>query len=433
MEKDNIFKDIWRLFHSMKFGIILLLIIGVSSIAGTLIPQDNIIGFYESTYSPGFFKLIEIFSLHKVYSSWWFIIMVAMLSLNLTLCSIKRLPLIIKQIKRKANIDHELKRENFLFKKETKADLDVEEIFTKAGFKNVEKTERDEGIFYFAEKGKIGYIGSWITHVGLLIIILAYVFGKITGFDVYVHGVPGSIQEVEGTDYLIEIEDFDIEFRDDHTVNQYISQIEVRDKEGKYSQKGDVRVNHPFRAEKMNIYQNGTGWAVDVEMKKNDEKISSKTLYQSEVYAEDENNIALQFANFYPDYDNSHGHPMTISPYPNNPKLLYSVFYEGVRVDMNVVGMGEEIVWEEYTINVDNPQMFTLLQVGQDLGMKVAGFGGLILIIGIILAFYIHPKELLAFKDKNGKIRIWGKASKNQEIYKEEMDIILNKAIKEEI
>ena len=62
MEKDNIFKDIWKMLHSMKFGIILLGIIGVSSIAGTLIPQDNIIGFYESTYSPLFFKIIKTFS-----------------------------------------------------------------------------------------------------------------------------------------------------------------------------------------------------------------------------------------------------------------------------------------------------------------------------------------------------------------------------------
>lgn len=433
MEKDNIFKDIWKILHSMKFGIILLGIIGVSSIAGTLIPQDNIIGFYESTYSPMFFKIIKTFSLHKVYSSWWFMLMIGILSINLILCSIKRLPGIIRRIQSKPNLERELNKENHLFKKEISEEIDVDKFFNKIGFKNIERVENEKGTFYYSRKNTIGYIGSWLTHVGLLIIILAYAIGRIVGFDVYVHGVPGSIQPIEGTEYWIEIEDFDIEFREDHTVEQYISQIKVTDMESEYSERGSVRVNHPFRADKMNIYQNGTGWALDVEVKKDNKKISSKTLYQSEVYVEDDKNIALHFVNFYPDYDDSHGHPHTLTPYLNNPKLLYSVFYEGYRVDMNVADMGDEIVWEEYSFTIDNPQMFTLLQVGRDPGMKVAAIGGIILILGIFLAFYIHPKDLMAFKYKGGKVSIWANSSKNQEMFKIEMDMALNEIIGEDM
>lgn len=433
MKKDNIFKDIWKILHSMKFGIILLGIIGVSSIAGTLIPQDNIIGFYESTYSPLFFKIIKILSLHKVYSSWWFMVMMGTLSINLILCSIKRFPSIIKEMKRKPDLERELNKKNYLFKKEIKKEIDLDSFFGENGFKNIERIESEEGTFYFAGKNSIGHIGSWLTHVGLLIIILAYVVGKIVGFEAFVHGVPGSIQPIEGTEYWIEIENFDIEFREDHTVDQYISQIKVTDMEGDYSQRGNVRVNHPFRADKMNIYQNGTGWAVDVEVKKDNETISSKTLYQSEVYVEDDKNIALQFVNFYPDYDDSHGHPHTLTPYLNNPKLLYTIFYEGYRVDMNVADMGDEIVWEEYSFTIDNPQMFTLLQVGRDPGMKAAGVGGIILILGVILAFYMHPKQLMAFKYRSGKTAIWGNSSKNKEIFKEEMDIALKEIMGEEV
>ena len=433
MEKDNIFKDIWKMLHSMKFGIILLGIIGVSSIAGTLIPQDNIIGFYESTYSPMFFKIIKTFSLHKVYSSWWFMVMIGTLSINLILCSVKRFPGIIKMIKRKPDLEKELNKEDHLFKKDINEDIDIDKFFSENGFKNIEKIESEEGIFYFSDKNTIGHIGSWLTHVGLLLIILAYVFGKIVGFEIFVHGVPGSIQPIEGTEYWIEIEDFDIEFREDHTVDQYISEIKITDMEGDYSERGSVRVNHPFRAAKMNIYQNGTGWAVDVEARKDNKEISSKTLYQSEVYVEDDKNIALQFVNFYPDYDDSHGHPHTLTPYLNNPKLLYSLFYEGYRVDMNVADMGDEIVWEEYSFTVDNPQMFTLLQIGRDPGMKAAGLGGMILILGVFLAFYIHPKRLMAFKYNSGKTTIWGDSSKNKEMFKDEMNIALKEIIGEEI
>ena len=431
MKKDNIFKDIWKLLHSMKFGIILLIIIGVSSIAGTLIPQDNIIGFYESTYGPTFFKIIKTFSLHKVYSSWWFITMVLVLSLNLTLCSIKRLPSILKKMKRKPNLDQELKSKDFTFERELDSELDIDKLFKNSKFKKIEKKDNDDGTFYFAQKNSIGHIGSWITHIGLLIIIIAYVFGKMTGFEAFVHGVPGSIQPVEGTDYWIEIEDFDIEFREDNTVSQYLSEIKITDNEGDYSERGDVKVNHPFRAKNMNIYQNGTGWALDVALKKNNEDYSSKILYQSEVYVEDDKNIALHFVNFYPDYDDSHGQPQTLTPYLNNPKLLYSIFYEGQRVAMNVADMGDEIVWEEYSFTIDSPQMFTLLQVGSDPGMKAAGAGGVLLVLGVFLAFYINPKELKVFRYKDGSTKIWADSSKNEDIFKSEMDLALNKSLEE--
>lgn len=433
MEKDNIFKDIWKMLHSMKFGIILLIIIGISSIAGTLIPQDNIIGFYQSTYSPGFFKIIKTLSLHKVYSSWWFILMILILSINLILCSIKRFPTILKMMKKQPNLERELDGQGLLFRGTIDKEIHIDEIFNKSRFKKVEKIENQEGVFYFGKKASLGYLGSWITHVGLLIIILAYVFGKILGFEVFVHGVPGSTHNIEGTDYLVDIEDFHIEFREDHTVSQYISQIQVRDMEGSYSQKGNVRVNHPFRAEKMNIYQNGTGWAVDVNLKKNNEDFSSRTLYQSEVYVEDNKNIALQFINFYPHYDDSHGHPRTLTPYLKNPKLVYAIFYEGHMVAMNVVDMGDEIIWEEYSFAIGNPQMFTLLQIGHDPGMKGAAIGGIILLLGIFLAFYIDPKELRVFKYKDGRVEIWGNSHKNQGVFMDEMNIILQEILEGEI
>ena len=432
MEKDNIFKRIWKILHSMKFGIILLLIIGVLSIAGTLIPQDNMLGYYESTYSPVLFQIIKTFSLHKVYSSWWFMLLIGILSLNLILCSLRRLPGIIKLIQRDRDLEKKLGENKYLFREELKGDLDIPEFFKKNKFKNIEMLENQEGVFYYSQKNRLGYLGSWITNLALLLIILSYVGGKIFGFDVFVHGVPGSIQPIEGTDYWIEIEDFTIDFREDDTVNQYLSKVKVSDMESSYMERGDVRVNHPFRAKKMNIYQNATGWAVDVEAKKDKETISAKTLYQSEIYVEDNQNIALQFVAFYPDYDNTHG-PRTLSPHLNNPKLLYSLYYGGFRVDMNVADMGEEIIWEEYSFLIDNPQMFTLLQIGRDPGIKFAALGGIILILGVFLAFYVSPKELMAFRYKDGRTYIWGNSSKNQEMFKNQIILSLNNIKEEEI
>ncbi len=432
MKKDTIFKRIWQALHSMKFGIILLGIIGVLSIAGTVIPQDNALGFYESNYSPIVYQLISTFSLYKVYSSWWFILLTSILSLNLILCSIQRLPKIIQRVKEKPDLAKERAKTENVFEKELDQDLDIDGYFKKNGFKKIDQEETDEGVFYYAKKNSIGHLGSWVTHIGILAIIVAYAAGRFLGFDVYVHGVPGSIQPIEGTDYWVEIMDFDIHYRPDNTVDQYVSEIKVTNNDSSYSESGQVKVNHPFRAKKMNVYQNATGWALEVEARKNEQTMSAKTLYQSEIYVEDDQNIALQFVKFYPDYQNIDGNPQTISPHLNNPKFLYALFYEGFQVDMNIADMGEEIVWEEYSFKIDEPQMFSLLQVGFDPTMRFAALGGLLLIVGVILAFYIIPQELNAFKGRDGQIKIWANASKNHEIYRSQLSVSLKEMTEEE-
>lgn len=425
MKQNSIFKEIWKAFHSMKFGIILLIIIGISSIAGTVIPQNNPLTFYEKEYGSFMYAIISTLSLHKVYASWWFIAMMVALSINLTLCSIIRLPVIIRQILKEPNVEEEVNRKNFLVKGDFNKKINIEEFFRKRRFYKVKKIEKEDGIYYFSRKNSFGYLGSWLSHVGLLIIILAYIFGKVIGFETYIYGVPGTVHSIEGTSYSMEIDDFNIEFRDDHTVKQYISKITVKEESGEIIKSGDLMVNHPFRMEEMNIYQNGTGWAVDIELEKDGVKISERTLYQSEIHVDDNQRIALQFVNFYPDFDQSKGMPRTLTPYLNNPKLLYTIYYEGHRVDMNVVSMGDEIIWEEYTFKIDNPREFTLLQIVSDPGMLGATVGGLTLLLGIVVAFYLHPKQLKAFESKDGRTIIWGDTAKNQDIFKEEIRLAL--------
>lgn len=425
MKQNSIFKEIWKAFHSMKFGIILLIIIGISSIAGTVIPQNNPLTFYEKEYGSFMYAIISTLSLHKVYASWWFIAMMVALSINLTLCSIIRLPVIIRQILKEPNVEEEVNRKNFLVKGDFNKKINIEEFFRKRRFYKVKKIEKEDGIYYFSRKNSFGYLGSWLSHVGLLIIILAYIFGKVIGFETYIYGVPGTVHSIEGTSYSMEIDDFNIEFRDDHTVKQYISKITVKEESGEIIKSGDLMVNHPFRMEEMNIYQNGTGWAVDIELEKDGVKIAERTLYQSEIHVDDHQRIALQFVNFYPDFDQSKGMPRTLTPYLNNPKLLYTIYYEGHRVDMNVVSMGDEIIWEEYTFKIDNPREFTLLQIVSDPGMLGATVGGLTLLLGIVVAFYLHPKQLKAFESKDGRTIIWGDTAKNQDIFKEEIRLAL--------
>jgi len=85
-------KKLEILLSSVKLTIISLSAIGLTSILGTLIPQNRSIEFYNSSFSPAFAKLIQMLNLNDMYHSFWFLLLVALFSLNLIACTTKKIP-----------------------------------------------------------------------------------------------------------------------------------------------------------------------------------------------------------------------------------------------------------------------------------------------------------------------------------------------------
>lgn len=420
-KKNRNLTKVLRLLTTMKFGMILLLIIAILSILGTVIPQEYSLQYYETNYSPLIYELIMTFSLYNVFSSWWFISLIAALSINLIFCSITRIKSVFKKAFIKSNLEDEYKRIN-KWRDIQAEDQKVDDIYLSLGFNNCKQEDIETGTIYYSEKNQIGYLGSWLTHLGLLIIILFFTYGKIKGFDLYVYGVPGTTLEVDNTDLSIHIDDFEIEYRDDLSVRQYISDITIL-KAGQVEESGQVSVNHPMRTNKLNIYQNSTGWAVNAKLFKNGEEYASQVLYEDSFFVEDDQKIALQFTNFFPDFDGSSNQLRSISPHPNHPVMLYSLFYNGYREDMNLIHMGESIEHLEYSFTIDDPMRYTMFQIAHDPGKIGAFIGGLTLVMGIFLAVFLNPKKLIIYKDHNGPLRIYGYSHKSNILFQEEIEL----------
>lgn len=422
---NSFLKNIWKFLKSMKFGLILLAIIGSLSILGTIIPQGNSMNYYEINYSENIYGLIKAFNLDNVYSSWWFIALIGLLCLNLILCSLVRFKNIYGLIKRGPNLKVELEAKDTWIEINGEG-IEIVKLFNKMGFKNIKEDKSNEYRVYYAEKNKLGYLGSWLTHLGILLIIIFFTYGKLNGFEVFFYGVPGTIGKISGTDYSLKVDDFDIKFREDFTVDQYISDISLLEGQ-ELIDSGQVRVNHPFRTNDLNIYQNGTGWAIDIGLYKNNKLYKEKIMYQGDLFVEDNEKIALQFVNFYPDFDESSSQDLrTNSPFLNHPVMLYVVFYDGYRVDMNIAHMGDIITYEDYSFKIDNPQMFTLLQIVRDPGTKGVGLGGIILILGIFLAFYINPKKMIVLLEDNS-YKILVRQNKNNDLIESKLKEVLLK------
>ena len=204
----------FRFLSSMKSGMILLALLAVYSTLGTLLPQGNLQGFYEENYSEAVFRMIRIFQLDDVYHSIYFIVLTMLLSVNLFYCSIKRLPTAIRQFKKSKMFEEDLlKRKNIEVK--ISDHTEPEKLLSELGFRNRKPVLHEDKKLWYGVRRRAGYFGSFIVHLGLLFVIVAFAAGKIFGYETYVRGIPGDELFIEETAYHIDLKDFDIQYRSD--------------------------------------------------------------------------------------------------------------------------------------------------------------------------------------------------------------------------
>ena len=82
------FSKIWDFFSSVKLTIVLLLSLAATSIIGTLIPQNENPAAYLKAFGGYLFRLFDILDLFDMYHSWWFQLLLILLTINIIVCSI---------------------------------------------------------------------------------------------------------------------------------------------------------------------------------------------------------------------------------------------------------------------------------------------------------------------------------------------------------
>jgi cytochrome c biogenesis protein len=84
-----------KILTDLKFAILILAIIAFTSSLGSFIEQDEGINFYKENYSKPIYGFIDSnlilkVGLDHIYTTWWFLSLLAILSLSLIGCTIQR-------------------------------------------------------------------------------------------------------------------------------------------------------------------------------------------------------------------------------------------------------------------------------------------------------------------------------------------------------
>ena len=415
-------KKVWKFLTSMKLAIALLIILAAACAGASFINQGQSYDFYAQMYSERAAALILALSLDDAFHSWWFIAINAFLCLNLLGCNLIRLPQLIRRTKAEKTPDPKT-----LISAGTREEgiSDPKKVFESLHF-----TSPAEGSFegkktLSASKNRIGYWGAWVTHLGILLLIIGFSLGQMTHQEYTVYGVPGQTKLIEGTNLAVTIDDFQIGLREDDTVEQYTAWITVQDMSSADGRKEstEISVNHPGKLFGMSFYQNSTGWAAKVGIKKSGNDLQNDVICAGEyVPVRDLPELVVFFNAFYPDYVMMPGvGPQTQSGQLNNPAYLYSLYYQGEILGMNVLMPDEKITVSDYEITFSEPQPYTLIQVKKDSFQSLAFLGGILTMIGLILSFYLLPEKILAVEEEDGTFTVYGHSPKGGALFKERL------------
>ncbi|NMD05081.1 MAG: cytochrome c biogenesis protein ResB, partial [Deltaproteobacteria bacterium] len=231
-------------FSSIKLTIALLVLLVLLFMAATFIPRPYGIAW-----------------LADLYHSPLFYILMGLLSINLIICSINRLPVTLRQCKSThpppSVLFENLENERIIFTDKIDAACRAVDASLTAKFSSVKKLKTAKGIIFYREGGRFSLFGVYIVHLSILIIIAAAIIGSVFGLEADVHlqeGESASVIQLNKDkgpyqlDFSVRCDQFVVEFYHTGAPKTYRSALSFI-REGNVVHKGSVLVNHPLTFE----------------------------------------------------------------------------------------------------------------------------------------------------------------------------------------
>ncbi|HLQ73740.1 MAG TPA: cytochrome c biogenesis protein ResB [Bacillota bacterium] len=451
----------WAFFSSVKVGIWLIVIALIASALGSIYPQEMYIPAEAPSRDPAIFyeaqygilgKIYYQLGFHNLYSSWWYMLIIALIGVSLVICSLDRFVPLHRALKMQSPKRHKnfLSRQRLFSETVDGTDEDKQRVVESLKLQKYRVTEKDGN--YLAEKGRFSRWGPYVNHIGLIIILFAALL-RMTPFmflDDYVWVREGEQTIIPGTDgeYLIENKKFTIEHydesderfrdalmnRDDQVVKNYQSDViiyKVNEETGGELEKfieDEIRMNEPLKFDGYTLYQAGYQQNEFTNMSfklyetedANEAAIDTFTvdLTNPEEEYELENGMTVSIEQYYPDYYLENGEPRSETNYPRNPAFVFLVHEEGEeKPEVSFAGIGKNIDptgENKYKLGLADFTMHNVsgLTVRKDYTLPFFIVGAAIFMIGVIQGMYWQHRRIWIQQD-NGTILLAAHTNKN--------------------
>ena len=428
------FSKIWNFFTSVKLTIVLLLSLATTSIVGTLIPQNEDPQAYFQAFGGVLYRLFNLLDLFDMYHSWWFQLLIVLLTTNIIVCSIDRMSsnrriLFVRNpsfnLARFQNIKH---RQKFTDARPPQQLKDAFQNFISRAFHRCQVEESESGFFVFGEKGRWTRFGVYTVHLSVVLLLVGGLIGSIFGFDGYVNiGEGESAQSIRLRNkpqmlqlgFTIRCDDYTESYYENGAPKEFRSSLTILE-QGKPVISKDIIVNDPLQYKGVSIYQASRG-----QLPSNEVVLSLTSRKTGMIYKENakinqpielpENLGTFELKEFlqaaqFKGHDIGQAFIGVLTPPAGDPvqvtlPLRFPTF-DKMRQGHLIIAVVEHV-----------PRFFTGLQVAKDPGVWVVYIGFILMIIGCYVTFFMSHQQIcveVAAAGKKTQVIVTGTANKNK-------------------
>ena len=442
---------VWKFFTSVKLTVVLLLSLAVTSIIGTLIPQSGTASEYFQKYGELRYKILSfldsIFEIFDMYHSWWFQILLLLLTINIIICSIDRIQATWKIIFVKVPRFNVSRFRRLEYKKEFSESSmpdELEKIYKPIisrsyGYSRIEQT--DNGFCLFAEKWRWTRLGVYLVHLSIILMLLGSLIGSIFGFEGFVNIPEGesakkislrNTTEMHLLDFEIKCEDFSLSFYDSGAPKEYRSSLVIIENE-KPVLKKDIIVNDPLRYKGINIFQSSYGTLAPREVTLSFTIRETGMEYKKKAVINKPVDIPEGLGTFIiKDYSSSagfKGHNIgeafmgILTQKTGNPlNILLPIRFPS----FDKMRKGDVVI----AVASHDHRYYTGLQVTKDPGVWVVYSGFILMIIGCFVTFFMSHQRIcieVTRKGNHSTVMVAGTSNKNKMGMQRKIEILSEK------
>jgi len=465
-KKKTIIDNIWDIFASVKLAVVNFSLIALSSIVGTVIeqnadPEQNVkllikmfgLG-HEAAHS--FLGVLDKLGFTDMYHSWWFLAFLLIFAVNLIICSLDRLPRVLKLVREKVRplpVEHIGKMSiKKTFSQKNKA-AHIKELaassLNKIGFKPLESSGED-GVQLYAEKGNFTRLGVYITHLSILLILIGAVIGIFFGFNASLNLPEGEVSSFAYKDaetkmplgFDLRCDNFEVEYYPGTDMPKaYRSWLTVI-KGGQEVMKKSIGVNDPLSYEGVTFYQssfgtvpngmqNGTLVLKVASANGNPEQVNTKIGGSFTIPG---TSVTGHVTNFSPalSFDET-GRAFTYAENLSNPAIFVEFSESGKMRDSGWILKRYPQTW----LLKDGNKVgfldlwgveYTGLQVRKDPGVFIVYLGCIIMAIGLYMTFFMsHRRIWVNISEEKGSanVVIGASANRNKAAFEQKIDKLI--------
>lgn len=437
--------DLYSFFTSITLAIVLISLIALLALVGTLIPQETFTREvdYIARYGVEGYNTLKKLQLTNIFGSWYFLFLMALFTLNLSACTLKRLSASWRYWKLPMSFipPEGLRRfeHSYVLSGSVCSDAPrrIRALLERHGYR-----VREQNSQILAEKWRWERFGIDIFHISLLIVIVGGLVTMLFGYRTFEIAHQGDTINLPGADFAVRVKRFWSEnYKNSERVMDWRTELTVIEDDKEIVTK-TIEVNAPLRYKGYNFYQSafGTDWqgAARVTLalfRANGTEIGEFVGTVDDGFEVPSENIFVKVGAFLPDFaltENLIAYSRTQRL--ENPAVFVEIYdAQGLRLmrtwafsrpemqtfwETALARVSGEMPYRVKLVGMTAPE-FTGLQITKDPGRPIVYFGFLFIILGLLVHMYFKHRQIWVHVSE-GEIVISGTVRNNLRSFAQE-------------